>query len=77
MKVQVSTCIVDAGHVPTSNFAALTTEAQINQELAGHNMAEDVAEMTEVQRRAVHHYVRAIALGTNTSSVETAISAII
>lgn len=77
MTVEVSTRIVDQGHLPSAPLRFATTEAQVNQAVAGYDKLADVAVMSEAQRRAVHHYVRAIAAGTDTSSVETAVSAII
>lgn len=77
MTVEVTTKIVDNGHAASGPLRTQTTETQVNGVVAAHDKLADVAVMTEVQRRAVHHYVRAIALGTDTSSVETAISAII
>lgn len=74
---QVTIERIGEGVQPPADVRFQTTEAQVNQILAGREKIVDVAFMTEVQRRGVHHYVRAIALGTNTSSVETAISAII
>ena len=71
---------VDEGHRgggPSGGLGSCTTEAQVNQALAGRDINHDVATLTEAQLRGVHQYIRAIALGTDTSSVETAISAII
>lgn len=68
---------VDDGQLPPSNIRSQTTEAQVNQILAGSDFYEDVAVMTEGQRRGLAHYTRAIATGLNTSSIETAISAVI
>lgn len=68
----------DDGALPPSNIRSQTTKAQVHGVLAGFETHyEDVAVMTEVQRRGVADYFRAIALGTATSSVETAINAII
>jgi hypothetical protein len=57
----------------------VTTEAQVNQELARNpdniSVVMDIA--TEAQVRGILQYAKAIDNGTNTSSVETAISAII
>ncbi|HRI38995.1 MAG TPA: hypothetical protein PLO50_10590 [Nitrospira sp.] len=68
---------VDDGQLPPSNIRSQTTEAQVNQILAGTETYEDVAVLTEVQRRGISHYVRACATGLNTSSIETAVSAVI
>lgn len=68
---------VDDGQLPPSNIRSQTTEAQVAQQLAMTEIYEDVAVMTEVQRRGVAQYVRAIATGLTTSSIETAISAVI
>ncbi len=61
----------------SNQLESATTEALVNAAIAGKQINIDQAEMTEVQLRGLHQYVRAMALGTDTSSVETAISAII
>lgn len=67
--------LMGSGVIPNE----VTTEAQVNQELARNpndiSVVIDVA--TEAQVRAILHYAKAIDNGTDTSSVETAISAII
>ena len=58
---------------------AVTTEAQVNQALAGSpdNISVVMNVVTEAQVRGLLQYAKAIDNGTDTSSVETAISAII
>lgn len=77
MKFRLTLQRVDEGAIPTSMLANATTEAQVAQFIAGKDRIEDCGVITEVQLRGVAQYFRAIALGTNTSSVETAVSAII
>lgn len=68
---------VDLGMSLQSPLRNCTTEAQVNQTIAGRDIVEDVAVCTEAQIRGIHHYIRAVATGLDTSSVETAISAVI
>ena len=63
--------------LPPADIRPITTEAQVNQLIAGREKIEDVAVLTEVQRRGILHYARACATGLTTSSIETAISAVI
>lgn len=77
MNVEFTSRRVDAGARNDSPLSSATTEDQVNQFIAGKDVVVDVAPLiTEAQLRGVHHYIRAIAIGLNTSSVETAISAI-
>lgn len=77
MRFQFTSERVDAGHVGSAPLRHVATEATVNQSIAGRDVNVDVADVTEAQLRGIHHYIRACALGTDTSSVETAISAII
>ncbi len=58
---------------------AVTTEAQVNEQLARNpdNISVQINVATEAQVRGLLQYAKAIDNGTDTSSVETAISAII
>ena len=58
---------------------AVTTEAQVNSLLARNpdNISVQIDVATEAQIRGLLQYAQAIDQGTDTSSVETAISAII
>lgn len=75
--IEVQTRLVNSGSVICNALSECTTEAQVNLAIAGKQINIDQAEMTEAQLRGLHQYVRAMDLGTDTSSVETAISAII
>lgn len=68
---------VDDGQLPPSNSRFLTTEAQVAQGLAGATHWVDTAVLTEVQLRGIAQYVRAAATLLDTSSIETAVSAVI
>ena len=68
---------VDNGAVPTSQMANVTTRAQINQTINGRDIITDTVVLTDAQLSCILCYIRACGLGTNTSSVETAIIAII
>ncbi len=58
---------------------AVTTEAQVNQQLARNpdNISVVMNTALEAQIRGLLQYAQAIDLETDTSSVETAVSAII
>jgi len=72
-----TSALVSTGDREDNALATATTEALVNAAIAGRQVNIDLAEVTEVQLRGIHQYIRACALGTDTSSVETAISAII
>lgn len=59
--------------------ASPTSETQVNQEVARNldNMATTIATLSEAQQRAIFHYAVLINAGADTSSIETAISALI
>lgn len=67
---------VDGGVQAPGEMRFVTTEAQVNQVLAGKDNIMDVAEVTEVQLRGIHQYIRACATGLNTSTIETVVSAV-
>jgi len=78
MNVQVTIRRIDAGaRAGDAALATATTEAQVNQAIAGRDIIVDNAEVTEAQLRGICHYVRSCATGLDTSSIETAISAVI
>ena len=68
---------VDQGALPPGDMRFTTTEAQVNQVIAGKDRISDVAEVSEVQLRGIHQYIRACATGLTTTSIETAVSAVI
>lgn len=59
--------------------ASPTSETQVNQELvrSPDNMTITIGVITEAQLRAICHYAVLINASTDTSSIETAISALI
>ncbi len=77
MNVEFTSKRVDAGARIDNPLRSSTTKAQVNQFIAGKDVVRDMANCTEVQLRGVHQYIRAIATGLDTSTVETAVSAII
>lgn len=77
MRFEFQSRRVDAGHRPSAPLSFVTTEAQVNQSIAGKDINIDVADVTEAQLRGIHHYIRSCATGLDTSSIETALSAII
>jgi hypothetical protein len=72
---------IDPGMLHSSGVIPkeITTEAQVNQEYARcpDNISVVMDVVSEAQARGILQYAKAIDNGTNTSSVETAISAII
>lgn len=79
MRYKLTLQKVDEGHqVQDGPLRNVTTEAQVNIAIQGSPaMIIDVATLTEVQLRGVVQYFRAIATGLTTSSIETAVSAVI
>lgn len=77
MTFEFTSRLVDPCARLDGDMQKITTEAQVNAAIAGKTIIKDMAVVTEAQLRGIHHYIRACATGLDTSSVETALSAII
>ena len=78
MRFKFTSQRIDAGaRAGTNNIGHATTHALVNQFIAGKDIMIDASDVTEAQLQGIQQYIRACATGLDTSSIETAILAVI